>query len=130
MNALYAIRPYIFSGRWVFDDPAHGLQAEPFVAGVDLMIDLLTADIPNAESGFLLTFSADPFPGAVGCLKRSGPGEFGGTWYRTNLRGQRMHGWLCAALLRFFDQPPDRLYAAVSPARPEVANALRWSEEV
>ena len=126
MNALFAIRPYCLDGAWVFDDPARGLQAEPLVAGIDLMIDLLTADIPNPESGFMLTFSANPFPGAVGCLKYSGPGQMGGTWYRANLRGERLHGWLCPALLRFFPEPPLRLYAAVSPA---LWTASEWRED-
>jgi hypothetical protein len=41
---------------WV-DDPNDGLAREPFVAGTDRMIDGVVADIPNAASGFRLTFS-------------------------------------------------------------------------
>jgi hypothetical protein len=50
---------------WVFDGPNDGLAWEPFVAGTDRMIDPVAADIPNAASGFKLTFSARPFPGHV-----------------------------------------------------------------
>jgi hypothetical protein len=44
-NALMVITPYKFSGMWVFDDPAVGLAREPFVAGIDTMIDRLVASI-------------------------------------------------------------------------------------
>ena len=36
---------------------------EPFVAGADTMIDRVVADIPDAERGFTMIFSAMPFPG-------------------------------------------------------------------
>ena len=32
---------------WVFDDPAVGLEKEPFVFGAPAIIDLLVTDIPN-----------------------------------------------------------------------------------
>ena len=48
----------------VFDDPAVGLSREPFIAGIDTMIDKAVAEIPNAEKGFRAIFSAAPFPGA------------------------------------------------------------------
>ena len=60
-NAIMVIKPYRYSGTWVFDDPRTGLVREPFVAGVPEMIDVLVADIPDAESGFRLTFSAKPY---------------------------------------------------------------------
>ena len=36
---------------------------EPFIAGIDTMIDQMTADIPWAQEGFRALFSASPFPG-------------------------------------------------------------------
>ena len=63
MNAINVISPYKYNGMWVFDDPRVGLAQEPFVAGADTMIDRVVADIPNAEKGFTLIFSASPFPG-------------------------------------------------------------------
>ena len=62
MNRIGLIVPYKYEGTWVFDDPAVGLRREPFVAGIDTMIDRLVASIPNAEAGFRLLFSASPFP--------------------------------------------------------------------
>ena len=38
-----SIYPYKFQGLWVFDDPAVGLHQEPFISGIDKMIDLLVA---------------------------------------------------------------------------------------
>lgn len=63
INALFVIAPYWYEGTWVFDDPAVGLQREPFVSGVPEMVDLLVKDIPRARNGFRLTFSEKPFPG-------------------------------------------------------------------
>jgi hypothetical protein len=62
MNSIGIIAPYKYEGIWVFDDPAVGLTREPFVAGIDTMIDQLVASIPNAATGFRLLFSATPFP--------------------------------------------------------------------
>jgi hypothetical protein len=63
MNAIGVIAPNKYEGMWVFDDPAVGLSREPFVAGIDTMIDRLVTSIPGAERGFRLLFSATPFPG-------------------------------------------------------------------
>jgi len=43
MNAIAVIAPYKYEGMWVFDDPAVELSREPFVAGIDTMIDRLVA---------------------------------------------------------------------------------------
>jgi hypothetical protein len=63
MNAINIISPYRHNGTWVFDDARHGLVREPFVAGVDTLIDRAVADIPNAAEGFNLIFSSRAFPG-------------------------------------------------------------------
>ena len=65
MNAIRFLVPYKYEGLWVFDDPATGLVREPFVAGIDTMIDRLVAAIPGAAQGFRLLFSASPFPGCT-----------------------------------------------------------------
>jgi hypothetical protein len=51
-NSLYVLRPYKFQGSWVFDDESVGLKREPFVFGIDDMIERLVAGIPHAEKGF------------------------------------------------------------------------------
>ena len=63
MNSLFVIAPYKYEGMWVFDDPAVGLSKEPFIAGIDMMIDKVVVDIPNADKGFRAIFGAGPFPG-------------------------------------------------------------------
>jgi hypothetical protein len=105
-NALFMIEPYKVSGIWVFDDPRVGLVQEPFVSGMPEIIDLAVRDIPDAEDGFVLIFSAHPFPGATVELDWV-RGEIGGNWYRWN----DMEGWLCPALFHYFDTAPPRLYA-------------------
>jgi hypothetical protein len=49
MNSLFVIAPYKYEGMWVFDDPAVGLSKEPFIAGIDMMIDKVVAGIPSAN---------------------------------------------------------------------------------
>ena len=107
-NTIYVITPYYYASTWVFDDPAVGLKAEPFVSGIPAMIDVLVAGIPNARQGFRLLFSAEPFPGYQAELKWM-KGEFGGHWYRWPAHG--MEGWLCPALFKYFSEAPPALYA-------------------
>jgi hypothetical protein len=112
MNALLVIHPYKHDGVWVFDDPAVGLVQEPFVAGADVILDKLTADIPNAADGVTVLFSATPFPGAKHEFhwRRE---EYGGHWYSSPDLG--LEGWLCPALFKYFATAPDRIYAEVRP---------------
>ncbi len=111
MNSLFAIAPYKFNGMWVFDDPAVGLRQEPIVSGADVVIDVLTADIPDAERGFKLVFSAQPFPGYVACFEWDRP-EHSGNWYRWPERD--MEGWLCPALFKYFETAPEQLFVKAS----------------
>lgn len=111
MNSLFAIAPYKFSGMWVFDDPAVGLEREPFVNGADKVLDVLTAHIPDAGRGFRLIFSAQPFPGFDARFERDRP-EHSGNWYVWPER--QIEGWLCPALFKYFDAAPDELYVQVS----------------
>ena len=93
---------------WVFDDPRVGLVQEPFVSGSDEIIERLVREIPDAESGFTLIFSAEPFPGYQVELEWLRV-EMSGNWYHCRELG--MDGWLCPALLRYFDAPPKKIYA-------------------
>ena len=111
MNAINVIAPYKHLGMWVFDDPRVGLNQEPFVAGADAMIDRVVADLPDAERGFRLIFAATPFPGHQYQLDWIRADEDGGNWYRSG--DLDMEGWLCPALLRYFEEAPKHLYAQV-----------------
>lgn len=114
-NAIAVIKPYRWEGLWVFDDDRVGLVKEPFVAGADTLIDIAIAKkgIENADKGFLLFFSADPFPGA----------DFHLEWVRAESSGNvyvwretDQEGWLCPALLKYFDAPPADLYVQLKAA--------------
>ncbi len=112
MNALFVIVPYKYEGLWVFDDPAVGLFREPFIAGIDTMIDKVVANIPNAERGFRAVFSATPFPGANFKVEWRRE-ELGGNWYYSDQF--KMEGWLCPALLKYFPTAPREIYVKVEP---------------
>jgi hypothetical protein len=112
MNALLVIAPYKYQGTWVFDDPAVGLLREPFIAGIDTMIDKAVAGIPNAEKGFRAIFSASHFPGADFKLEWRRE-ESGGNWYYSDQF--QMEGWLCPPLLKYFPTAPPQIYVKVEP---------------
>jgi hypothetical protein len=111
-NQIYVISPYRQASTWVFDDPAVGLKAEPFVAGIPEMINALVQSVPHAEQGFRLLFSPAPFPGYQAELVRE-RSEYGGVWYRWT--ASNMEGWLCPALFKYFSDPPAKLYARAEP---------------
>ena len=111
-NSLMVIAPYRHNGMWVFDDAAVGLSREPFIAGIDKMIDKLVADIPNAERGWRAIFSASPFPGHEVKLEWRRE-ESGGNWYYSDK--YQMEGWLCPALFKYFDKAPREIYVRAEP---------------
>ena len=111
MNSLGVIFPYKRNGVWAFDDPLVGLLQEPFVLGIPEMIEELVKDIPNAESGFTLYFSASPFPRHTRMIERVRE-ESGGNWYRDPQSG--LEGWLCPALFKYFLAAPECLYVAAA----------------
>jgi len=106
-NSLLVIAPYRHAGTWVFDDSSRGLTKEPFVAGIPKLIDKLVADIPNAEKGFRLTFSAQEFPGFKDKLvwRRK---DASGNWYYSETF--KAEGWLCPALFKYFREAPKTIY--------------------
>ncbi len=108
MNSIVAIHPYMKEGIWVFDDAAVGLREEPFISGADTIIDRMVADIPDAREGFTLLFSGSAFPGYQLELTWV-RADMSGNWYRSPILG--MEGWLCPALLKYFESPPAKLYA-------------------
>ena len=108
MNAILVIHPYKHEGLWVFDDEKVGLDKEPFVSGADEIIDEMVHDMDDAENGFNLIFSANPFPGYQLELTKLRE-EFGGNWY--SAESLNKEGWLCPALFKYFEQAPDKLYA-------------------
>ena len=113
MNAMFAIRPYKTEGIWAFDDTSRGLVREPFVFGIPELIEKFTEDVAGAESGFNLYFSSKPFPGYHARLIWQVE-EYEGNWYR--LDGTEQTGWLCPALLKYFEAAPAEIFCRVEPA--------------
>ena len=112
-NSIYTIEPYkTLHGQWVFDDPGRGLFREAFVAGVDTMLDDITHDNPWAWGGFNLLFSAIQFPGYTHLLTKKDE-ESGGAWYFGDINGNEMTGWLCPALLTYFEEIPEEIFIQI-----------------
>jgi hypothetical protein len=106
-NSIMVIFPYRHQGTWVFDDAQVELVQEPFIEGIPEMIDILVQDIPNADNGFRLLFSAAPFPNyqaELVLLKE----EYGGNWY--HWEAHHLEGWLCPALFKYFSDAPQHIY--------------------
>lgn len=114
MNSLFVIVPYKYEGMWVFDDPGAGLSREPFVAGIDTMIDQLVAEIPGADLGFRAIFSAQPFPGTTEKLEWRRE-ESGGNWYYNDRF--KMEGWLCPALFKYFATAPKTIFVKIEAVK-------------
>ena len=121
-NSIFVIRPYKWHGMWVFDDERVGLAKEPFVGGADTMIDTAVQlkGLENAENGFLLVFSAGPFPDADFDLEWVRE-ENGGNVYRGRFEidgdVREMEGWLCPALNLYYPDAPKKLYVQVREAK-------------
>ena len=112
VNSKIVIAPYRYNGTWAFDDPEVGLVREPFVAGIPEMIDDLVADIPDADKGFRLTFSAHEFPGYQKKLTWL-RGDHQGNYYR--LEGTSKEGWICPQLFKYYREAPKELYVRADP---------------
>lgn len=112
-NAIHIIMPYRHASTWVFDDPRVGLSQEPFVSGIPEMIDVMVADIPNAEKGFRLLFSTAPFPGYQVKLEKV-RAEYEGTWYggliTTRRAGSVLLSFSTIQKRRLCSTPRQRLY--------------------
>ena len=121
-NSIFVIRPYKWNGVWVFDDERVGLDREPFVAGADTMIDTAVAlkRIENAENGFLMVFSAGPFPDAdfeVEWVREDSGGNVYMGRFKVDGEVQEMEGWLCPALNLYYPDAPKKLYVQVREAK-------------
>ena len=114
-NAIHSLVLYRHGTDWVFDDKERGIVKEPLVAGIDLVLDTLTADMPGAKAGVQVRFAADPFPGAQIQLQRvaEAPEKKDGTWYYCPQLNEV--GWLCAVLYCYFETAPVTIHVQLSP---------------
>jgi hypothetical protein len=123
--SVMTLYPYLYHGMcWVFDDPETGLKEEAFVLGASEMISKLIAAkcIPNAEHGFMLSFSDQPFEydvelswispeqAAQSPDKPAGSLPATGNWYQGVVAGDKMVAWLCPALYEYFLAAPEKIF--------------------
>jgi len=73
-----------------------GLAREPFVSGVDTMIDRVVANVADAENGFVMICSGAPLPRHRCRLE----------WRRADLGG-------CPALPQYFREAQKEIYVQV-----------------
>jgi hypothetical protein len=124
------IYPYLLDNAcWVFDDERTSLKEEAFVLGMSEIITKVVEAkaIPDAAKGFSLIFDLVPFGQDVElswlphdeAKQNLGwrPTDFPdiGNWYKGNVFGQEMTGWLCPALFLYFTEAPRRIYAKAEP---------------
>jgi len=107
-KSLFVLQPYRYQSAWVVDDSRVGLEREPFVFGVDEIIDCLGASVPDAAHGFRMIFSTQAFPDCAAKLE----------WCREEAHGSRyfspafgIAGWLYSALFKYFGAAPKVLHA-------------------
>ena len=79
------------------------------------MIDRVTGEIPDAKRGFNMVFSSTPFPGHQYCLEWRRQDGAGNVYYSEELD---VEGWLCPALLRYFNERPRTIHIQVRPKIP------------
>jgi len=107
VNYLNVINPYKYHGQWVFDDETRGLDKEALVSGADTLLDLLTDDADNC----LIIFSKGTFPDYDFSVVKVEEEEGAGTDYLFTFKDGSTHLlWLCPALLKYFESPPETIY--------------------
>jgi hypothetical protein len=107
MNSIFTIAPYFADGTWMFDDPVRDILKEPFVAGADDIIGLMSQGIPDAKKGFCLFFSDKQFPTYQHHFVWESAQDDGNWYYSAEYE---LSGWLCPALLKYFKTPPTDLF--------------------
>ena len=105
--------PYRNEERWMFDV----MEAErrvPQPLGLDLLLDELTKDIPNARGGVMLTFSIGPTGTRCSELKMMTATDVKG-WILYQESTSQLVGFASPATLQYFPQPPKRIFVSVEP---------------
>jgi Family of unknown function (DUF6717) len=112
-SGVLVLELYREDGIWMFDDSMTGLHREPFVGEINGMLDRISVHIPDAQRGFRLLFSVQPFKDHQLSFTwvRADPVE--GNWYRADGTGEE--GWLCPALLCYFPSAPPKLFVRAEP---------------
>lgn len=116
-NALHQLTAYRKDGLWMFDDPQKNIFEEPFVAGADIMFDLMSGRNRDASINLCqVVFAATPLPEVDVHVELSHADGFDGHFYtvRKFLPAlERFQFWLCPALLAFFEKAPQSIFVKV-----------------
>ena len=112
-NSILGLTIYQAFNTFCFTDVERELYDEPFVAGMDKIIeDVLTRKRLLKENGmYHILISEKEFPGCDGVLNRE-EYEHDGAWYsiKTLRDYETEKGWLCPATLKFFSSFPEKIY--------------------
>ena len=127
MKPLYIVVPYRHPETpniWVFDDDMRGLLREPFVGEANTMLDY-AAEKLKAQNRLILFLAEGKhgpsldwlYHNIVAELKLKQRGDAVGSTYDVTLGdGKRFTDvCLCPALLKYFDEPPERIAATITP---------------
>ena len=92
------------------------------MAGADTMIDTAVRmkGLENAESGFLMVFSAGPFSDAdfdVEWVREENDGNVYRGRFEIDGDVREMEGWFCPALNLYYPEPPTKLFVQVREAK-------------
>lgn len=108
---VQTLQLYRHEGLWCFDFPDKGIAREPFVEGMDDLIDAVLAEKPAPIENPVLAFSLKWTPA---CRLRLEWEELetraDGEWNRYRCPELNVSGWLCPCLLQFFDVAPSTIY--------------------
>jgi hypothetical protein len=127
MKPLYIIVPYRHPDTpniWVFDDDMRGLLREPFVGEANTMLDYAAEKLKPTNR--LILFLTDGkhrfyldwlYHNILAELELKQGGDAVGSTYDVTLSdGKRFTDvWLCPTLLKYFDEPPERIATTITP---------------
>lgn len=105
---------------WCFDIPIMGIENEPFISGMDDIIDkqlILAKKLDEAKKrGVCVLFSGatnkpESFKSGYYFFIKKQREENGGCWYYEPK--SKYEGWLCPNLYQFFSRAPDTIHICV-----------------
>ena len=111
-NSIYRVLVRVVDGLWVYDDSKFGVREQPFVFGMDLILERMVEQVEKVEDRLNLVFSSIPFPGSefsLGFVRE----ETEGFVYRWEEK--KLQGWLSPSLRNYFHEPPPEIYLQLLP---------------
>ena len=112
-STIYLLQLYKHDGLWCFDHPDMGIEREPFVEGMDAIIDRLQdLHAPGCETPVLIFSEQLPVLGpSILLMHDHTEMRNGEPWNLYYAPGLELEGWLCPVMLKFYPKPPAELHA-------------------